>query len=238
MKKTILLLAKNQWVIGIVGFLFILGCLPSLSVAGETGEYRYKKTYQNKDSEYTWSLEMKNDQVIVRSFGSGNSSTSFGTQKGNTLEWKLQEEVKGHDLHAVREGNLLKITGKEKGKLYRDTLALGGKPWFQDFFYSLRPFLQSSGNSISFWTLRFTDMDKLKPFELEATKQGEELVTLGGQQVLTQKIEIRIVGFMAYIWHDVLWYRKSDAQLVKYHSVHGFPGVAETVIELVGEPPR
>lgn len=236
MKQTKNHFTKNQLVIGLVGILFILGSSQTSFADTATGEYRYRKTVEKEVSFFLRSLKKTKDRVIVSSNEEGKSSTSVCLQNGNTVEWKLQDFSTGHDITAVRDKNLLKVSGKRKGKRYRQILAMGSKPWFQPPEYSLRPFVRSSGNSVSFWAIGFDDNDELKAIELEATKQGEEYVTYMGRDVLAKKIEVRAEGLMAHFWHDLYWFRKSDNQLLLYKSIHGFPGVATTVLELVGEP--
>lgn len=238
MKQTISYLTTKGLRSVFIACLFVLALLQTNAAQAASGEYTYREIIEQKPSLFSWSLEQKRDRAIVTKKGEVKSSQSVALTGGNTVEWTMQNTLRGYDVKGVRTNNMLEITGTKKGKNYRMSAALGGKPWFQHPEHSLLPFLRSPGTNISFWTVVIDDLYNLKVLELEAVKIGEEYITDRGKQVATKRIEVRAVGYLNKFWHDIYWIRKTDEQLIKYQSIHGFPGQATTVIELVSEPSK
>lgn len=236
MNQTISYATKKGEITIFIGCLFVLALLQANFTKAAANEYTYREIIEQKPSLFSWSLDKKTDRAIVSKNGEKKSSQSINLSNGHTVEWTMRNTVREYDVKGVRKSNMLEITGTKKGKNYRLTAALGGKPWFQHPEYSLLPFLRSAWTNISFWTVVIDDMYNLKVLELEAVKIGEEYITDRGQQVAAQRIEVRAMGYLSKFWHDIYWLRKSDEQLIKYQSIHGFPGQATTVIELVEEP--
>lgn len=211
---------------------FILWLTVSCAVAGEN-DFLYQERVGDEITKFTWSAKAKGDLIEVVSEAEKKIFHNLCRSDGVTLEWKMKDEFEGHDIKALRQQDLLKISGVKNGERYEETVGLGGKPWFQPISFSLRDFLKSSGNSISFWTIR---ADKVEPIVLEAVKKGEEKLRYNNELVLAQKVEVRAEGFFSHFWHGTYWYRKSDKQLLLYKSVHGLPGTKETIVQLVAEP--
>lgn len=204
-----------------------------MTFSTHAGTYSYRETVGDQVTPFTWSIEEEWGVVTITSYTERKSFVNRCLPSGDTVEWVIKDQAAGHDIRAIREKNLLHIRGTRKGKKYEETVALGSKPWYQPLSFSLHRFLRSSGNSISFWTVR---SDKIEPIELEAVKKGEEKLQHNGKIVLAQKIEVRPTGLFSLFWHGTYWYRKSDQQFLLYRSVHGLPGTPETTVELITEP--
>lgn len=211
----------------------ILFPLPPDCYAAGDSVFQYRETVGDTITPFSWSIITRDNLVTVISESDGKSFVNICEKGGETLEWKMKDLHGAHDIQAVRDQNLLRISGMREGKRYEETVGLGSKPWFQPMSFSLQPFLRSSGNRISFWTIR---ADSVDPVTLEAVKKGEEKLRYKGALVLAQKVEVRAEGFFSHFWHGTYWYRKSDKQLLLYRSVHGLPGTDETVVELLEEP--
>lgn len=210
--------------------------LSSLNVHGKEvppGVYTYRETAGKIITPFYWKVEEKEQQRLVSVYEKGKSFINLCSTDGATWQWQLKDSAKKNDINAKRQGNELKISGIRNGETYQETVELDERPWFQPLSYSLRAFLDSEQESITFWTIR---ADTIEVTSLQAEKQGEEEILINGKKTPAQIIEVHAEGFYAHFWHGTYWYRKSDNLFLMYRSVHGLPGTAETVVELTAEP--
>lgn len=197
-----------------------------------TDTYTYRERVGEVEKTFSWRLEMKGQMRNVLVYDQGISFINSCLADGSTSYWQL-EEGDNHKIVAKRHGNKLSISGIRDGELYDEIIELDERPWYQPLSYSLRGFLHSDKESVSFWTLR---VDTIEINSLRATKKGEEEILVNGTKTLARKVELRAEGFYSHFWHGTYWYRKSDDIFLRYQSVHGPPGTAETVVELIAEP--
>lgn len=185
-----------------------------------------------KKSPFNWQAKKDNGLILVRVFEENKKFLNYCTKSGETLEWRIEVENK-HDITAERKGNTLHIHGTRFGEPYDTRVEIDERPWYQPLSFSLGSFLDSDKQKISFWVIR---ADKIKVIALTAEKMGVEPLTFNDKEVSTQKVEIRAEGFYSKFWSASYWYRKSDNLFLRYQSVHGGPGTAETTVRLVSVP--
>lgn len=197
-----------------------------------SGVYTYQEKVGDTIIPFYWKVERSGGRVKVIVYEEEKSFINSCSENGATWEWRFVYKNK-HDINAVRNGNVLTISGTKGGKKVERVIELDDRPWFQPLSYSLREFLDSSKKEVSFWTIR---ADTFEPIVLVARKKGIELVTFQEAEVSAQKIEVRAEGFSSHFWSGSYWFRKSDNIFLKYRSVHGFPGTTETVVTLLKTP--
>ena len=197
------------------------------------GSYSYRETIGEVTTYFYWKLEEQEQQRIVTVHEKKKSFVNLCSVDGTTWRWQLKDTDNNHDIIAERQGDQLKISGVRYGEVYEETVELDERPWFQPLSYSLRNFLGSKEESMSFWTIR---TDTVEATTLQVKKAGEEELSVNGKKIVAQRVELRAEGFFSHFWHGTYWFRKSDKLFLMYRSVHGSPGTLETVVELTGEP--
>lgn len=196
------------------------------------GVYDYQERVGEKVIPFQWKKEERQDEVIISVFEKSKSFFNLCSLDGSTNKWKMHDATR-NNISAERIGNYLHITGIRGGEKYDKKIPIDDRPWYQPLSYSLGRFLNSQEKKTSFWVIR---ADNVEVIALTAKKIGYEVVSLAGNDMYAQKIEIRAEGFLAGFWSAKYWYRDKDNLFLRYRSVHGLPGTAETVVELVSEP--
>lgn len=205
--------------------------LPAALTAAEK-EYRYQEQKGKDIMPFTWKIDHTGDTVRISVFKNGNSYISTSTMDGSTRHWQLSDIRKG-DFEAQRVDNIVTINGKLKGEPYENAVGLNDMPWLQSLYHALGSFINSPYRDLTFWTIQ---EGELVPVILKARKRGSESVTVNGQRVMTQKIEVSSDDFFSRLWRGFYWFRDSDKLLVKYLSDPGIPGATQTVVTLVSGP--
>jgi hypothetical protein len=190
-------------------------------------------TYQERQGDHRlafhWQAEDMGRYVLVSVSEQHKGFENFCDTKGWTVRWKMFDDGENSRIEVKREGNELIIDGIRKAKFYHETVNIDDRPWFQPLSFSLRTFLDSPEQAITFWTVR---ADTIEPVPLEAKKLGSDEIIIEGKNVSADKIEVRAEGFYSSFWHGTYWYRRGDHLFMMYRSVQGLPGTAETVVTL------
>lgn len=194
--------------------------------------HSYRETVGNASIYFYWQIEETGQQRIISVHEKNKAFVISCSDKGETRRYQVKDSDNTHDILATRQGDELKISGIRHGKVYSETVKLDKRPWYQALSYSLRSFLESEDDTVTFWTIR---NDTFEVTSLQAEKKGEEEILLHGKKIAAHKVILRPEGFYAPFWHGTYWYRKGDMLFVMYRSVHGPPGTAETVVELMEE---
>jgi len=178
---------------------------------------------------FTWSKTVQQDGTIRIVLLEGERKfVNICLVSGETLQWEYfngdQDQVK-----AWREGDYLHVVGIKNGEPVQLKKKVDSRPWFQPLSYSLRNFLKSEGDKISFWTIRSNTLDI---YAMEAKKKAcEEIETVGGTE-LAQLVEIRVKGFLSKFWHCTYWYRQQDGLFLQYQAAHGPVGTEKTTVQV------
>ena len=193
--------------------------------------YLYQERNGVKVKEFLWNRSSSTQEELVMVNEENATLVNHCDLSGQTLAWHFQQGAL-IDIHARREGNLLKLTGILRGEKVERTEPLDDRPWYQPLSFSLRGFLDSTDLKRSFWMIR---SDNLELVSIQAEKMGIEEVLVLGRKVQAQKVEIRKEGLFASLWHGDYWFRTGDNLFVRYQGVHGPPGTTETLVQLSGE---
>ena len=196
------------------------------------GIFGYQEKVGDKVIPFNWQAKQSDDGVTITVFEDKKAFYNLCTPDGETLKWRITEKGK-HDIHAVRQGNTLLISGIRNSKEFSEEISIDERPWYQPLSFSLGKFLNSTAQETSFWVIR---ADNIEVIALTAKKIGEEVLRIKGEDIPTQKVEIRAEGFFSKFWSARYWYRKNDNLFMRYQSVHGLPGTDETIVELVKSP--
>ncbi len=194
--------------------------------------HSYRETVDNASTYFYWRMEENGQQRIIFVQEKNKTFVISCSDNGETRRYQVKDSNIHHDILAERQDDELKISGIRHGKAYSETVKLDKRPWYQALSYSLRTFLESEDGTMTFWTIR---NDTLKVTSLQAEKEGEEEILVHGKKIAAHRVVLRADGFYASFWHGTYWYRKGDMLFLMYRSVHGPPGTAETVVELLEE---
>ncbi len=196
------------------------------------GIYKYQESVGEKIIPFYWKVEKKDTLITVSVFEENKSFINVCSADGATLQWQLKVSGK-HDIVANRTGNLLNVSGTRNGKMYKKTVKIDERPWFQPLSFSIRNFLASDLTKMSFWIIR---VDTIEPIAMKVEKKEDDKILFNNTLITAQKVEVRVEGFYSPFWHGTYWYRKSDKLFLKYKSIHGPPGTKETIVKLIKLP--
>jgi hypothetical protein len=214
----------------IVLFLFVQSPLAAPLHNGlPEGIFVYQERTGDQAVLFEWRAEESEEGIVIWGVEKNKTFYNLCTPDGATREWRFDEPGR-HEITALRIGNSLVIRGIRLGEEISRTVALDDRPWYQPLSFSLGKFLGSAETRTSFWIIR---ADKIEVVAMTAEKIGEETILVDTEEVAASKVEIRAEGFLAKLWHGTYWFRKSDNFFLRYESVHGLPGTAETIVELV-----
>ena len=192
--------------------------------AAATQELRYREQTGKNTFFYTWTAECAANQVTVTQKEGKDVYTSINTPKGLTLAWHYTH-LPETDVHVVREGSLLRFSGRFQGKPVHKQENIDHQPWFQPMSFSLQCLEQRKQDQATFWSVR---PDNLEPMTLKAQRKGKD--------AQGNRVEVRLTGLRSSLWSADYWYRATDGVFVHYRSVLGPPGTSPTVISLVAAP--
>lgn len=211
---------------------FLLGVLSVVSAVAE--QYQYREQKGKEVAEVTVNRTSEGGFIRTEISGKGVTAVSFNEigNLGATRRWQYDAGAAAQ-YSASRDRNIVTITGKEERKPYENGAGLDDNPWFQDLGLSLGRFSKTPFPDLVFWTIKEGEAE---PTLLKAKKRGAETVSINGQSVATQKIEIGSDDFFLKLWTAFYWFRDSDGLLVKYQSDPGIPGMSATVGTLVSGP--
>ncbi len=146
---------------------------------------------------------------------------------GNTRQWHVNKAES--DFRAVRDGNIITISGRFSGQSVNKTLEKDELPWFQSLYYSLGRFVQSDKEEIEFWMIR---PDNLSLVKLHAQKETVEMIRINGHEEETQKVRLNATGLLSFIWYGYYWYTPKDGVMVKYKDMKALPGRSKLTMHL------
>lgn len=190
----------------------------------------YLESTGMKEKTFQWRHPTVQEEVIIVNEEDA-AFVNHCDRAGSTYAWDFQQG-RQTVIHAVREGNVLRISGTLRGKPIDTAQTIDERPWFQPLSFSLRSFLDSPETKTSFWTIR---SDNLEVVTMQAKKGDTEEITVVGRRIQARKVEIRREGFLAAFWQATFWFRKGDRVFVRYQGIHGPPGTRETVVQLSKE---
>lgn len=196
-----------------------------------SGQYQYREDRGDHTRVLSWQIAYPDGLVEIHVDAEDYRTVNLCRENGETVFWSVTKKD-GSRASAVRERDELVITRSgESGQTVRRQ-SIDERPWFQPLSYSLRMFLQSDLETITFWGIR---MDTDKAVLLQAEKIGPENLVLENRAVPALKVKIRLTGLLSLFWHGFYWYSREDGLFLCFENKVDFPGVTSRIF-LVEKP--
>lgn len=215
------------------GYLLLLIALLSLlfpwdNTALATEIHRYLQQTGDERYSFDWILDHA-DGYLLRAVSDAEEHRTVMDDAMVTWRWTLTNPKDDTAVKARREGNQILLHGRFQGKEVDLELEIDEAPWFQSLSISLRSFLDDPQQTAEFWTLR---PDKLTIHKVRASKKGLELLDVGSQRILADKVEVGLTGIGSLLGRGHYWFRTNDRLLLRYQGPRGLPGIPATTIIL------
>lgn len=179
------------------------------------------KTYDSKTGEI-----INHFYTTVENISSGRYKVHLVREKGDfkvkeeyvlgpdheTLWWHVVDDQRKTDYIGERKGNELLIDGQFSGVQISKTIQLDGKAFYYNPKFGLVHFVRSGKKSEMFWGFRH---DELKVYPMKAINKGEEVISVGGEDVEAIKVYWTVNDFRSTFFKRVYWFRKSDGMYIK-----------------------
>jgi hypothetical protein len=194
--------------------------------------HRYAEQIGSNSHEIQWVLEQKNRLRKLTTVRMDETSVSIHDESLSTVSWTFSKPSTDCRIIAEREGSTVHIKGTFHGEEVQKEFRIDDTPWCQATALALSTIMESDCKETTFWTIW---TERLSPYKVTARKCGVEQITIQGNDVTAQKIEIRPTGLLSILWRGVYWFRMTDNVFLKYESATGLSGSDKTVITLISE---
>lgn len=220
----------NKIVISLSSVMLLsLLCQPQTGFADTVLEqYFYERTFGAETTTMSWQRLDGTPEQIRTEIRDEIDQTEMDSNFATKI-WKVEDQQQQTDLQIQRKRDRLHLTGRFKGEQIDSWEEIDTAPWFQTMSISFRPFLNSRKKSIKFWIVR---PDTLGIHKLRAVKRGVEELTIEGQTIQAEKLELRLAGLGAPFWKANYWFRRSDHLFLRYVGPGGLPGTPKIVVEI------
>lgn len=208
--------------------LSIITLLISLPVLATEKNYVYRETTGKTSIENKWTIKPAPAGYTVEAENDNEYQYILCRQDHSTLRWELRNRGAGTDLVGEREGNLLTVKGRFKGKEFAKEFKIDSLPWYQSLEVALADFVRSEAEKTEFWIV---EPFNIKCYKMVATKQKTEDVTINNREVEAVRIKVAFSIF----WSAHYWYRKADGVYLRFEGVRGGHGTPKTIVELIAE---
>lgn len=186
----------------------LLAALSAASLPAEQGVLRYLQVHGARSSILEYGVSRSAEGIRVTSAGSGGSEESLWVPGRGTIAWRQTDSAAGSDLRAERTGDIIRVTGRLKGKEVTREVRIDPAPWYQIFGPGISDLLPSNAAQMEFWVV---NPDDLAPHKMLARRAGTERLDIAGAQVDTFKIHFSPAGALAIFWGADFWYRPADS---------------------------
>jgi hypothetical protein len=172
-------------------------------------------------------------ELASRRSGDGMVRQKFLTAADlSTLSWTFSDPARQMELDARLQGEVIILSGTLRGKKVDKKFAAAGPPWNQLFQMGLGPFVLAGDKKYQFRSIGTQGPGEMKIGKFTVTRQDDERITLGGQEVSAVHLRISLSGLLSIFWHGDYWFRKSDGRFLHYRGKNR-PGGPVAVSELV-----
>jgi hypothetical protein len=186
----------------------LAAALCALPLSAEEGVLRYTQTRGAGSSTVDVEVTRSTEGIKVKSEGAGRSEESLWVPGRGIISWQLSDPAAASDLRAERTGNMIRVTGRLKGRDVTRELRVDTAPWYQIFGPGIADLLSPESGRMEFWVL---NPDDLSTHKMLARQAGTERREIAGAQVETFKIHFSPAGALAPFWGADFWYRPSDS---------------------------
>jgi hypothetical protein len=182
--------------------------LCAVPLSAEDGVLRYVQAHGAASATMEIEVSRSPDGMKVRSEAGGRSEESLWVPGRGTISWRLTDPAAALDLTAERTGDVIRVTGRLKGREVTRELRVDAAPWYQVFGPGIADLLASEATRMEFWVV---NPDDLGTHKMLARQAGTERREIAGMQVDTFKIHFSPAGALAPFWGADFWYRPSDS---------------------------
>jgi len=192
----------------IVPVSLLVAVLSAAPLSAEEGILRYVRAHGASSSTEEFEVSRGAEGIKVASEGGGRSEESLWVPGRGIISWRLTDPAAGSDLRAERTGDIVRVTGRLKGREITRELKIDTAPWYQIWGPGIGDLLSSDTGQMEFWVL---NPDDLATHKMLARRAGSERLEIAGAQVDTFKIHFSPAGALAPFWGADFWYRPSDS---------------------------
>lgn len=151
-----------------------------------------------------------------------------------TVKWRYENLIENIDISAIRDGNIIKLTGINRGQNVDHIYEIDSLPWKQQFPLDLERFVNSEQESIKFWAIGTNGPADMKIAQFIASKKERSPIRINGAETETVRVRVSFAGVLSLIWHGDAWHRLSDGRFLLFDSTSA-PGYPPTKVELISE---
>jgi hypothetical protein len=220
---------NKVWTISITGLFFLF--LPrSTAIAQNRLIYR-ESTGQKVVFIEVWEERHAENQVLHSVMSNGEAYDIQNDSGMATVVFTYENTGQKTFYKASRENDTVRFEGILMGKPFDLAARIDERPLYQSVERSLQGFaISGSSATVNFWIVLPSDA---KVFQLEARREGKEVVEVSGQRVEAERVKVSLPGIASIFWSSLYWYRSADGTFLRSECVRGLFGTPLTVLELV-----
>ncbi len=159
--------------------------------------------------------------------GITDSSEVFTDLDFNT--YKMVFSDSDTSLIIERAGNILKVSGRDKGKVVAKELNIKEDNWLQILSFSLMSFTLSDNQKVNF---ALFDPYNIKVRNMRIDKKGVETISVLGKEYRAEKLSMRMNGVLSAFWKSNLWNSTDNGLHLQYKGVNVIPTLYKARIML------
>ena len=191
--------------------------------------YLFSETVNDTTEETSWKYTEEAPGIVIETTTPKHSTRIECTKELEFLSMRSSSSLSTLDMK--KQGNQLITTETSPKSTSSETSSLNGKPWIQQLWFGLTPFIKSTEQEISFYIV---NPASLKLVKLVAKKMTTETITIKDIEYSAQKILITIPGFRGKFWKAHIWFDAKEHRFLKYVGNRG-PGTKTSTVISLGE---
>ena len=127
--------------------------LCAVPLCAEEGVLRYVQAHGAASSAMQIEVSRSPDGMMVKSEAGGRSEESLWVPGRGTISWQLTDPAAASDIHAERTGDMIRVTGRLKGREVTRELRVDAAPWYQIFGPGIADLLSPDAARMEFWVV-------------------------------------------------------------------------------------
>ncbi|MBP9840828.1 MAG: hypothetical protein KBC64_00190 [Simkaniaceae bacterium] len=191
--------------------------------------YLFSETINQTTEETTWKYTEEAEGVVIEATTPKHTTRIECTKELEFLRMLISSPSSTLDIK--KQDTRLTATEISPKSTTSETYPLNGKPWIQQLWFGLVPFVKKGDQEISFYIV---NPASLKMVKLYAKKMGTETLKIKETEYLAQKILLSLPGFRGRFWKAHIWFDTKEFRFLKYVGNKG-PGTETSTIISLGE---
>ena len=180
----------------------------AVPLCAEEGVLHYVQAHGAASTTMEVGVSRGPDGIRVSLDAGGRSEESLWEPGKGTVSWRLTDTAAATDLRAERTADVIRVTGRLKGREVTRELRVDASPWYQIFGPGIADLLSPDAGRMEFWVV---NPDDLATHKMLARQAGTERREIAGVQADTFKIHFSPAGALAPFWGADFWYRPPDS---------------------------